>query len=275
MFPDAEDSIWAWDEKAGQWYLHHFYSHQPELNISNPAVRDEIAKIAGFWLELGVDGFRVDAVPFLLEGGAIPGDVDLDPHDFLEDFRSFIGRRKGDVVLLGEVNLPAEAAPRLLRRSRRRAPAAVQLPGDGDDVPVARPPGRRARSRRRSRRPNQLEDCQYANFVRNHDELILDQLSEKERQEVFDAFGPDPGYAAVRPGPAPAPAHDAGRRPAAHPHGLQPAVQPARHAGPVLRRGDRHGREPRDRWTHERALADAVDGRAERAGSRDAAPLTA
>jgi glycosidase len=63
VFPDAEDSVWTWDERAGQYYLHHFYAHQPDLNIANPAVRDEIAKIAGFWLELGFDGFRVDAVP--------------------------------------------------------------------------------------------------------------------------------------------------------------------------------------------------------------------
>src|SRR5680860_501217 len=79
VFPDAEDSIWTFDEVAGQHYLHHFYSHQPDLNIASPAVREEIAEIAGFWLQLGVDGFRVDAVPFLLETGGIPGEVDLDP----------------------------------------------------------------------------------------------------------------------------------------------------------------------------------------------------
>lgn len=73
VFPDAEESIWSWDDKAEQWYLHHFYSNQPDLNIGNPKVRDEIARIAGFWLELGVDGFRVDSVPFLLETGGIPG----------------------------------------------------------------------------------------------------------------------------------------------------------------------------------------------------------
>ena len=88
MFPDAEDSIWAFDEKAGQWYLHLFYSHQPDLNIGNPQVRNELAKIAGFWLELGVDGFRVDAVPFLIDTSQIP-DVSLDPHEILRELRSF------------------------------------------------------------------------------------------------------------------------------------------------------------------------------------------
>ena len=107
VFPDAEDSIWAFDDKAGQWFLHHFYSHQPDLNIANQHVREEIAKIAGFWLELGVDGFRVDAVPFLIETGEV-ADVNLDPHEILRDLRSFMARRKGDGLLLGEVNMPPE-----------------------------------------------------------------------------------------------------------------------------------------------------------------------
>ena len=67
VFPDKEDSNWEWDEEAGQYFLHRFYKHQPDLNIVHPAVREEIARIAGFWLQLGLSGFRVDAVPFLLE----------------------------------------------------------------------------------------------------------------------------------------------------------------------------------------------------------------
>ena len=103
MFPDAEDSIWAWDDKAEQYYLHAFYSHQPDL-INGKC--DEIAKIAGFWLELGVDGFRVDAVPFLIDTSQMG--VDLDPHEILRQLRSFISRRRGDGMLLGEVNLVPE-----------------------------------------------------------------------------------------------------------------------------------------------------------------------
>jgi len=67
VFPDQETSAWDYDEQAGQYFLHRFYKHQPDLNIANPAVRDELARVMGFWLELGLSGFRVDAVPFLLE----------------------------------------------------------------------------------------------------------------------------------------------------------------------------------------------------------------
>ena len=193
VFPDAEDSIWAYDDRAGQWYLHHFYSHQPDLNIANPDVRDEIAKIAGFWLEVGVDGFRVDAVPFMIEmdetGGA---PADLDPHKVLRDLRRFMSRRHGSSVMLGEVNLPAKP----LRKFFGDA--------EGDELQMlfdfplmqatylafareSAAPIRRALARR----PAIPEESQWAVFLRNHDELTLDQLSDKERAEVFAAFGPD------------------------------------------------------------------------------------
>ena len=191
VFPDAEDSIWAKDDKAGQWYLHHFYSHQPDLNIGNQQVRDEIAKVAGFWLELGVDGFRVDAVPFLIDTSQV-ADVDLDPHEILRHLRSFISRRRGDGVLLGEVNLhpeqlidffggddadevqllfnfPLMEATWLSLARQDAGPIAAAL---RETIAVS-------------------PDCQYANFLRNHDELTLDKLSEDERQEVFDVFGPE------------------------------------------------------------------------------------
>jgi trehalose synthase len=192
VFPDAEDSIWAFDDKAGQWYLHHFYSHQPDLNIGNEQVRDEIAKIAGFWLELGVDGFRVDAVPFLIDTSEVP-DVNLDPHEILKHLRSFISRRRGDGVLLGEVNLPPEQlidffggedADEVQLLFNFPLMEAIWLSFARQDAePVAQ-------ALRETIEVS--EDCQYANFLRNHDELTLDKLSDEERQEVFDAFGADP-----------------------------------------------------------------------------------
>ncbi len=105
-FPGEQGGVWTYDRKARQYYLHRFYEHQPDLNIANPAVREEIARIVGFWLEVGVSGFRVDAVPFLIELEGIEGAPSIDPHRYLKDLRSFVQRRSGDSILLGEVNLP-------------------------------------------------------------------------------------------------------------------------------------------------------------------------
>ncbi|WP_382308337.1 alpha-amylase family protein [Herbiconiux sp. UC225_62] len=194
VFPDQETSNWQLDEKTGQYYQHVFYKHQPDLNITNPLVRDEIAKVMGFWLQLGLSGFRVDAVPFLLdESGIIDGSRLLpDPHAYLRSLRSFLGRRSGDGVLLGEVNLP-------------RDEQEVFFGGvEGDELTMqfdfismqnmylslARQDAGPLIAALESR-PVGSPDSQWANFVRNHDELTLDKLSDSERQEVFAAFGPE------------------------------------------------------------------------------------
>ena len=112
MFPDQETSIWTKDRKAGQYYLHRFYRSQPDLNVANPQVRDEIARIVGFWMELGLSGFRVDAVPFLLETAGIEGGAEELPSRTSTCVicgRSS-NRRSGDAILLGEVNLTHEQA---------------------------------------------------------------------------------------------------------------------------------------------------------------------
>jgi maltose alpha-D-glucosyltransferase/alpha-amylase len=192
VFPDKEKSNWAWNEQAGRWYFHRFYSHQPELNVANAQVRDELAQVMGYWLEQGLAGFRVDAVPFLLEPTGLPEGAIVDPHELLRDLRRYIGRRRGDAVLLGEVNLP----PRELR--------TFFGDEDGDELhmafsftvnqamylALARGEAAPLASALRAL-PDIPEDCQWANFVRNHDELTLDKLSEEERAEVFAAFGPE------------------------------------------------------------------------------------
>jgi trehalose synthase len=192
VFPDAEDSIWTWDERTEQYYLHHFYRHQPDLNIGHPSVREEMAKIAGFWLELGVDGFRMDAVPYLLETGGIAGEVDLDPHGYLKDLRSFISRRRGDAVLLGEVNLPTDELVTYFGDEQADElqmlfafPVMQQL-----YLSLAREDARPL-AQAIAELPRVSDETQWAIFVRNHDELTLDQLTDDERDEVFAAFGPD------------------------------------------------------------------------------------
>jgi trehalose synthase len=196
VFPDQETSLWEFDEQAGQYYLHRFYKHQPDLNVANPAVRDEIARVMGFWMQLGLSGFRVDAVPFLLEtAGQDDAEALPDPHDYLADLRSFLGRRSGESVLLGEVNLPYAGTMPFFG-----APA-----GNGGELTMcfdfvgmqqmylalargnAEPLVEALRER-----PDPPDDAHWATFVRNHDELTLDKLTDAQRKEVFDAFGPEP-----------------------------------------------------------------------------------
>ena len=193
VFPDQEDSIWTRDEPTGEWYLHHFYHHQPDLNTAHPAVREEILRVIGFWLELGVDGFRVDAVPFFIKDiERAAGELPRDPHDVLREIRAFLTRRKGSAILLGEVNLPykeqadycgGERGDQLLMQFDFVGMQAIYLAfARGDATPIVEA---------LQQRPVLHSTSQWANFLRNHDELTLDKLTEDERQEVFEAFGPE------------------------------------------------------------------------------------
>ncbi len=190
VFPGQANGIWGKDEKSGQWYQHSFYEHQPDLNIANPRVRDEIAKVIGFWLQLGISGFRVDAVPFLLEipeGAGIP-----EPHELLRDIRRFLQRRSSEAILLGEVNLPydeqvqyfgGDDADELTMQFDFVGMQSLYLSfARKDPAPLIE--ALRAR-------PVLGVEVQWANFLRNHDELTLDKLSDSERQEVFETFAPD------------------------------------------------------------------------------------
>ncbi|HEY8589336.1 MAG TPA: alpha-amylase family protein [Naasia sp.] len=195
VFPDAEDGVWQYDEKTEQYYQHSFYRQQPDLNVVNPAVRDEIAKIIGFWLQLGVSGFRVDAVPFLLDTKGVEAASELlpDPHQYLRSIRLFMSRRSGQSILLGEVNLPYDGQLGFFG-----GPEGGELTMQFDFNAMQRMYLSLAREdatpllETLRERPPLPDGTQWAIFVRNHDELTLDKLSEEERQEVFAAFGPDP-----------------------------------------------------------------------------------
>ena len=193
VFPGEQEGVWTFDPTAGQYYLHRFYAHQPDLNVANEDVRDEIRKVIGFWLAQGLSGFRVDAVPFLLELDGIDEAMELAPHQYLRDLRAFLQRRRGDAVLLGEVNLPFEQQREFFGDE------------DGDELTMlfdfmgmqatylamAREDATPLAASLRER-PELPSGSAFASFLRNHDELTLDKLTHDERQEVFDAFGPDP-----------------------------------------------------------------------------------
>ena len=194
VFPGEQEGIWTHDERTGQWYLHHFYSHQPDLNLAHPAVVDEIVRIVGFWLELGIDGFRVDAVPFLVRSPGNDAEASATgTHDVLRRLRGFMTRRRGDAMLLGEVNLPyaeqrhyfgGDHGDELHMQFDFIAMQAAYLSlARCDPAPLASA---------LTGRPAIPQVSQWAVFLRNHDELTLDKLTDAERQEVFDAFGPEP-----------------------------------------------------------------------------------
>ena len=193
VFPDQESSNWTYDRKARRWYLHRFYSHQPDLNVANPAVRDEIAQVAGFWLQQGLDGFRLDAVPFLIEATGTPRGAIEDPHELLRDLRRAMGRRSGGSILLGEVNLePREQAEFFGARGGEELDMLFAFTVNQALYLALAREDARPLAEALAALPPIPADCQWAHFVRNHDELTLDKLSEEERAEVFAAFGPEP-----------------------------------------------------------------------------------
>lgn len=191
VFPGEQDTTWTWDREAKAYYFHRFYDHQAELNISNPAVRREIEKITGFWMQLGVSGFRIDALPFLIELKGLPGDGLINPHDYLRELRHHVQTLCGDACLMAEANLPPEAVPDYF--------------GEGDKIhmsfnfwvnqhlflALARQDGTPVRKAWEQLPPLPVW-CQWNNFLRSHDELDLGRLAGKHREEVFAAFGPSP-----------------------------------------------------------------------------------
>jgi trehalose synthase len=191
FFPDAETSNWARDDESGQWYLHRFYSFQPDLDTSNPEVRDEIARIMGYWLELGVSGFRLDAVPALLETAGLPERVEADPKAWLRDLRKFASRRRGDGMLLGEVNVGLEELGGYFGEHGDMLHMQFAfLVNQHLWLALARESAEPLEMIIRSL-PAVPPDSAWATFLRNHDELSLDKLTGPQREEIFAAFAPE------------------------------------------------------------------------------------
>ena len=192
VFPGVQDSTWTYDRKAKAYYFHRFYDHQPDLDIGNPRVREEIKRVMGFWLALGVSGFRIDAAPFLIELKAIDATDTVDPYAYLKEFRGFLQWRQGDAILIAEANVAPEQVPDYV--------------GDGDKLHLlfhfwlnqhlflALARERAGPLMEGFLRPPRIPPAsQWATFLRNHDELDLGRLTEAQRQEAFDAFAPDEG----------------------------------------------------------------------------------
>lgn len=191
VFPGVQARTWTFDRKAREYYFHRFFEFQPDLNATNSDVRREICRIMGFWLELGVCGFRVDALPFIIE--EVLADKAKRPQHFeyLTELRQFVQWRKGDAVLLGEANvLPRDMLPFFGESGDRIhmmfnfyvnqhlfyalathdiGPLVEALEATRDIPPTAH----------------------WAHFLRNHDELDLGRLTDEQRERVFARFAPD------------------------------------------------------------------------------------
>jgi trehalose synthase len=193
-FPDKETSNWQLDRRTGEYYLHRFYRFQPDLNIANADVRDEICKIAAFWLALGASGYRMDAVPFLLELDGITDHMEGDPKGWLRTLRSFVCRRNGEAMLLGEVNTAMQELSSYFGGADGDAlhMEFAFLMNQSLWLSLARGEAEPL-EQVITTLPVVPHDNAWATFLRNHDELSLDKLTLSQREEVFAAFGPKPG----------------------------------------------------------------------------------
>ncbi|MFD3003721.1 alpha-amylase family protein [Pontibacter toksunensis] len=191
VFPGVQKATWTYDKQAKAYYFHRFYKFQPDLNIDNPEVRAEIRRIIGYWLELGVAGFRVDAVPFLLET-QVPGKSDRKIRfEYLHEIRKFLQWRRGDAVLLGEANVAPDESQEYFGENGEGIHLMFNFYvnqylfyalATADTGPL-----KEALEATR----NKLHTTQWAQFLRNHDELDLGRLTEEQRQKVFARFAPE------------------------------------------------------------------------------------
>ena len=201
VFPGVQETTWTREPRTGEYYYHRFFDFQPDLNIANPEVRKEIQRIVGFWLELGVDGFRVDAVPFIVEH-LDPEQPERKPRmhfEYLEELRRFLQWRRGEAILLGEANvLPKETANYFREGSGIHLMFNFWVNQHLFFALASEKVGPLIKALEATR--ELPETAQWAQFLRNHDELDLGRLTEKQRKETFARFGPDPHMQLYRRG---------------------------------------------------------------------------
>jgi maltose alpha-D-glucosyltransferase/alpha-amylase len=190
IFLDTENSNWSWDPVSKAYYWHRFFSHQPDLNFDNPAVREEMWNVMKFWLDMGVDGFRVDAVPYLIEREGTSCENLPETHDILRFLRERIEAHFPGRVLLAEANMwPEDVRPYF---------------GDGDEFHMAfhfpimprmfmalRLEDRKPLVEIIERTPAIPDACQWGIFLRNHDELTLEMVTDEERDYMYEEYARD------------------------------------------------------------------------------------
>jgi maltose alpha-D-glucosyltransferase / alpha-amylase len=191
IFKDYEASNWTYDPVAGQYYWHRFFHHQPDLNFDNPKVQQEVFKVIDFWLNLGVDGFRLDAVPYLFERDGTNCENLPETHEFLKKLRAHVDSKYENRLLLAEANMwPEDSAAYF---------------GDGDEChmnyhfPIMPRMFMAVKMEDRypitdiiDQTPEIPKNCQWAMFLRNHDELTLEMVTDEERDYMYKVYTKDP-----------------------------------------------------------------------------------
>jgi maltose alpha-D-glucosyltransferase / alpha-amylase len=191
VFPGVQKSTWTYDEAAKSYYFHRFYDFQPDLNTANPDVQAEILKIMGFWIQLGVSGFRMDAAPFVIAEKGPAVTEPKEQYTMLRAFREFLSWRQGDAIALAEANVRPETDMEYFGKAGERLQMMFNFQvnqnlfyalASADSRPLVRA--------LKSTRPRPAT-AQWGQFLRNHDELDLGRLSEEQRQAVFAVFAPE------------------------------------------------------------------------------------
>jgi maltose alpha-D-glucosyltransferase / alpha-amylase len=191
VFPGVQKTTWSYDDLAKEWYFHRFYEFQPDLNTANPEVQAEILKIMGFWIQLGVSGFRMDAVPFVIGTKGADVKKPREQYDMLRSFREFLQWRVGDSIILAEANVLPKTDMQYFGDDGDRMHMMFNFQVNQNLFYALAAADVRPLAKAMNKTEERPASGQWGIFLRNHDELDLGRLTEKQRQRVFAAFGPN------------------------------------------------------------------------------------
>ena len=192
IFVDTETSNWTWDPVRKQYFWHRFFSHQPDLNYENPAVQEAMIDVLKFWLDLGIDGFRLDAVPYLFEEVGHNGENHPKTHDFLKRVRKEVDALYPDRVMLCEANQWPEDVVEYFGEDGDECQMAFHFPLMPRLFMAVRRESRYPISEILANTPAIPNSCQWGIFLRNHDELTLEMVTDDERDYMYEEYAKDP-----------------------------------------------------------------------------------
>ncbi|MEZ2419292.1 alpha-amylase family protein [Luteibacter sp. RCC_6_2] len=191
VFPGVQKSTWSYEKTAKAWYFHRFFDFQPDLNTSNPHVQAEILKIMGFWIQLGVSGFRMDAVPFVISTKGVDVARPKEQFDMLRSFRELLQWRQGDAIILAEANVLPKDDMQYFGSDGDRLQMMFNFQVNQNLFYALATADVRPLAKALEKTKSRPATAQWAQFLRNHDELDLGRLTAGQRERVFAEFGPD------------------------------------------------------------------------------------